>query len=61
VVHAEVLKAKRFMGERLPAPPVVPAGAALAPAAPAAPANPAAPRGPVQVPHPLHHLRPEVA
>jgi len=88
VVHAEVLKAKQFMGERLPAAAAVAAGdgrsqalsdaavpqssgaavaaqgghpAARAPAlagrdGPAGGALAAAP-----APHPLHHLRPEVA
>jgi hypothetical protein len=79
VVHAEVLKAKRFMGERLPARPAAPAQLAgasdplggavqlappplpgIAPAT-AAPGAAAASHMPPQVPHPLHHLRPEVA
>jgi uncharacterized protein (UPF0276 family) len=48
VVHAEVLKAKQYMG------------AALAPAVPAAPA-PAREAGAVTVPHPLSFIVPDVA
>jgi|HubBroStandDraft_3_1064219.scaffolds.fasta_scaffold00159_15 uncharacterized protein (UPF0276 family) len=53
IVHAEVLKARRFMGERLEArdPGRARQPAAGAPAAEAAPA----------LPHPLHHVLPEVA
>jgi hypothetical protein len=70
VVHAEVLKAKRFMGERLPA--VAGAAASATVGATALPppqaepvpghaANAATAALSVQVPHPLHYLRPEVA
>jgi uncharacterized protein len=54
-VHAEVLKAKRFMRARLPA-----AAPLVAPPRAAPPRL--EPPGPDRaVPHPLHHLRPEVA
>jgi uncharacterized protein len=53
VVHDEVLKAKRFMGEHLP--PVPQPAEADDPALP-----PAALAAGLGVPHPLHHVRPEV-
>jgi uncharacterized protein len=58
VVHAEVLKAKRYMGDNLQ-----PAlhGAAGAGAARPAPTGRPAPLEQAPAPHPLHHLRPEVA
>jgi uncharacterized protein (UPF0276 family) len=69
VVHAEVLKAKRFLGENLAEPGPV----ALAPETPETPETPKTPEVPdipaavvaqatgTGVPHPLHHVLPEVA
>ncbi len=54
VVHAEVLKAKRYMGENLPA--ATQLAAIPAPSGGHLPGLEHAP-----APHPLHHLRPEVA
>ncbi|HVT58706.1 MAG TPA: DUF692 domain-containing protein [Thermoanaerobaculia bacterium] len=79
VVHDEVLKAKRFMGEHLRSgePPAVAAGSAASAAGATGPAGPpgppslpavppellagAAAAAGSHVPHPLHHVRPEVA
>jgi len=53
VVHDEVLKAKQFMGEHLPKRAAEPAGAEAHGAPPPALAG-------LGVPHPLHHVVPEV-
>jgi uncharacterized protein len=54
VVHEEVLKAKQFMGDHLPDLKGIPAEMAETPLPPIVP-------GTGSVPHPLHHMRPEVA
>jgi hypothetical protein len=51
VVHAEVQKAKRFMGDHLP----------VAPPASPLPPSPVPHAAGLGVPHPLHHHQPEVA
>ncbi len=53
-VHAEVLKAKRYMGEQLPAAEPMAANASDSPPSGAHPLS-------EPVPHPLHHVAPEVA
>lgn len=61
VVHEEVLKAKHFMHEHLPqAPGVSQPAAPLAEDAWAGAPMPALAAGGLGVPHPLHHVRPEI-